>query len=456
MPSTAGETVRVAWFSPMPPDRSGVAACSAELVRALSGPEFNIDVFVDASVEPPRSGCRSAHDFLWEHQQKRYDAIVYQLGNSRLHRHIWPYVFRYPGMSVLHDAHLHHARAAALLSAGRKDDYRREFAANHPDTNPDVAELAVAGFNNHLYYYWPMRRLVVERSLLTAVHSPSLARQLKEEMPEAEIETVRLGHGAEVHPDEAAAFRGRIRERHGIAPDAIVFGCFGGLTPDKRLPQILAAFAATRARVPSARLLLAGEVAGHYELETDLDRFGVRRDAVVTGYIEEEADLTAHIAASDVALTLRWPTAREISGPWLRCLAAGVPTITVQLAHLAHVPALDPRTWRPTSVIDDPRGEAVTVAVDILDEDHSLQLAMVRLARNPGLRDQLASAGRRYWRTHHAPELMAADYRRLIAKARSVSAPARSAAEAPAHLVQHGSAALQELLAPFGLPDPLR
>ena len=440
----------------MPPDRSGVAACSAELVRALSGSEFNIDVFVDASVEPPPFGCRSAHDFLWGHQQKRYDAIVYQLGNSRLHRYIWPYVFRYPGISVLHDAHLHHARAAALLSAGRRDDYRREFAANHPGTNPDVAELAVAGFNNHLYFYWPMRRLVVERSLLTAVHSPSLARLLKEEMPEAEIETVRLGHGIEVHPDEAAAFRARIRERHGIAPDAIVFGCFGGLTPDKRLPQVLAAFAATRARVPSARLLLAGEVAGNYALETDLDRFGVRRDAVVTGYIEEEADLTAHIAASDVALTLRWPTAREISGPWLRCLAAGVPTITVQLAHLAHVPALDPRTWRPASVIDDPRGEAVTVALDILDEDHSLQLAMVRLARDPDLRDRLASAGRRYWRTHHAPELMAADYRRLIAKARSVSAPARSAAEAPAHLAQHGRAALQELLAPFGLPDPLR
>lgn len=440
----------------MPPDRSGVATCSAELVRALSGPELTIDVFVDASIRPPAAGYRSAHDFLWRHQQRRYDAILYQLGNSAIHEYVWPYLFRYPGIAVLHDAHLHHARAAALLYARRKDDYRREFAANHPDVNQDVAELAVAGFDNHLYYYWPMRRLVVERSLLTAVHTPTVARELKAEVPRAAIEVVRLGHGTEVHSGEVAGLRARIRARLGIAPDAFVFGCFGGLSRDKRLPRILAAFAIARAQLPSARLLLAGEAAKHYDLDADLDRFGVREHAVATGYIEAEEDLTAHIAASDVALTLRWPTAGEVSGPWLRCLAAGVPTVTVQLAHLAHVPALDPRSWRSTSGIDDPRGEPVTVAIDILDEDHSLRLAMVRLARDRDLRQQLAAAGRKYWRTNHAPELMIGDYRRLIARAATISAPSRSAAEAPPHLFQEGTAALQELLAPFGLPDPLR
>ena len=47
------------------------------------------------------------------------------------HDYLWPYLFRYPGLTVLHDAHLHHARAA-LLRTRRADDYRAEFAANHP------------------------------------------------------------------------------------------------------------------------------------------------------------------------------------------------------------------------------------------------------------------------------------------------------------------------------------
>jgi hypothetical protein len=177
--------MRLAWFSPMPPARSGVAACSAELVRALRG-EHAIDVYVD---EPVAALARSAgvenwmsaHDFVWRHRLHPYDLTVYQLGNSSHHDYLWPYLFRYPGLAVLHDTHLHHARAASLLRTQRADDYRAEFVANHPDSAPALAELAVAGFDNHLYYDWPMTRLVVERSRLAAVHTPIMAAALNAE-----------------------------------------------------------------------------------------------------------------------------------------------------------------------------------------------------------------------------------------------------------------------------------
>ena len=108
-----------------------------------------------------------------------YDLTVYQLGNSSHHDYAWPYVFRWPGLVVLHDAHLHHARAAALLRVARADDYRAEFAANHPDGDPAVAEMAIQGFDSHLYYDWPMTRLVIEASRVTAVHSRATAAALQ-------------------------------------------------------------------------------------------------------------------------------------------------------------------------------------------------------------------------------------------------------------------------------------
>ena len=40
-------------------------------------------------------------------------------------------------------------------------------------------------------------------------------------------------------------------------------------------------------------------------------------------------------AAADICACLRWPTNRETSASWLRCLAAGRPTIVTDLAHLA-------------------------------------------------------------------------------------------------------------------------
>src|SRR4026207_1508570 len=140
--------MRLAWFSPMPPVRSGIAACSAELVGELRQ-RHHIDVYVDTAPPAGAPGAASAHDFVWRHRVNPYDLTVYQVGNSSHHDYLWPYLFRYPGLTVLHDAHLHHARAAQLLRTRRAHDYRVEFAANHPDADPSLAELAVEGFDNH-------------------------------------------------------------------------------------------------------------------------------------------------------------------------------------------------------------------------------------------------------------------------------------------------------------------
>jgi glycosyltransferase involved in cell wall biosynthesis len=444
---------RLAWFSPMPPVATGVAACSADLVRALGG-EHQIDLFVDEAVARVSPGTRSAHDFVWRHQQQPYDLTVYQVGNSSHHDYQWPYLFRYPGLTVLHDARLHHARAASLLRTFRDRDYRAEFAANHPDVSPDLAELAVAGFDSHLYYHWPMTRLVVGASRLVAVHGAALADRLRDEVPDARVTAIRLGQGTPLSIDEAGTAGTRARARYGIAADAVVFGCYGGLSPDKRLPQVLAAFAATRAYVPTAHLLLAGAVPRHYDLAENIERHGLLDTVTLTGYLESDEAFTDSIAACDVALNLRWPTAREVSGPWLRCLAAGKPTIIVDLAHLSDVPALDPRTWRPTLVSrreDDPPPPCA-VAIDIVDEDHSLRLAMRRLGTDPALRATLGAAARIRWRQNHSIDVMAADYRTLIAEAMRCPTPSIAL---PAHLLDAGQGTLERLIGPFGLPSPL-
>jgi glycosyltransferase involved in cell wall biosynthesis len=501
--------MHLAWFSPMPPVPSGIADCSADLIAEL-GKRHTIDVYVHETSSSPAmivtrgADVYSAHDFVWRHRLKPYDLPVYQLGNSSHHDYIWPYLFRYPGLTVLHDAHLHHARAAALLRTNRPSDFRAEFAANHPDVSADVAELAIAGFDNQLYYEWPMTRLVVEASRLTAVHTAPLRRQLQEELPRARITSIRLSHGAPVSDEQVRLLRSRVRSQYGIASDAVAFGVFGGLTPDKRLPQILDALNAIVPYVPSAHLLLAGAAPRHYDLAADVNRRGLDGRVTITGYLRDDADLTACISACDVSLNLRWPTAREMSGPWLRALAAGRPTIVIDLAHMVDVPALDPRTWKMNAMAagdwqlaagkdranreprtanrDEPhpgsrttnRGstpapgswllaagtdqanresrtanrEPVTVAIDILDEDHSLRLAMRRLATDPELRASLGEVGRRYWHREHSMPRMVEDYERVLAEAAAAAAPH---VELPSHLVTGGERVLDQVLVEFSL-----
>ena len=255
--------------------------------------------------------------------------------------------------------------------------------------------------------------------------------------------------------EESQQAGSRARARFGLAPDAVVFGCYGGLSPDKRLPQVLAAFAASRAYMPTAHLLLAGAVPEHYDLQRDIERHDLRDCVTLTGYLATDAAFTECIAACDVALNLRWPTAREVSGPWLRCLAAGKPTVIIDLAHLSDVPTVDPRTWRPNTDTDPDRSPAFhtpcAVALDILDEDHSLRLAMRRLGTDPALRQALGHAARIYWQQAHSIDAMIADYHRLIAEAIRHTA---TAIPLPAHLLDDGRGTLERVLDPFGLPSP--
>jgi hypothetical protein len=207
-----------------------------------------------------------------------------------------------------------------------------------------------------------------------------------------------------------------------------------------------------------------------YDLQTEIRRDGLEACATVTGYLPQEHDLTACIAAADVSLNLRWPTAREISGPWLRALAAGRPSVMIDLSHLVDVPTIDPRTWLPNDAVigsaenrgigssaaepSKPRSPElpIAVAIDILDEDHSLRLAMRRLATDASLRASLGAAARAYWTANHSIEAMTMDYRRVIAQAAARAEPHPSL---PPHLINDGMDTLTALLAPFGLSAPL-
>ena len=438
------DRLRLAWFSPVPPVRSGIAAYSAELLPRLR--DYEIDVFTDQPREGQPAGSAldtatpaglSAYEFQPRHIRRPYDVIVYQLGNASFHDFIWPYLVRYPGLVVLHDAQLHQARAKLLLQQQRVDDYRAEFGWNHPDASPAVAEYVAVGLGGPVHYFWPMLRLPIAHARLVAVHNARTADALRAEFPRAPIETIAMG--VNDPPEVPLKSRGALR----LPEEAVVFAALGGVTPEKRVPQILRAFA-TLDKNRAAHLLLVGATTAHYDALADAAQAGVADRVTLTGYVADE-DLLAYLAAADVCLCLRWPTARETSASWIRCLAAGKTTVITDLSDLVDVPALDPRTWTA-----QPTGNApICVSIDILDEDHSLRLALRRLLEDAELRTRLGRAARAYWLAHHTLERMAVDYRRVIELART--RPAVLPHDGPSHLTEDGTARARALATALGV-----
>jgi glycosyltransferase involved in cell wall biosynthesis len=461
---------RVAWFTPLPPVRSGISAYSVEVLPRL-GALYDIDVFVDDAIASQADGrwaapdrvrgsrvgdagdsgytVRRAHDFQWRHIRRPYDVIVYQLGNAPCHDYMWPYLVRFPGLVVLHDAQLLHARARALLSRGRRDDYREEFSFNHPDVDPAAAEYVVAGFTGAIYYLWPMLRVVMTAARAVAVHSAPLADDLREAFCETSILHVRMG----VRDPQEGRSAEWARSTPGQAEGRVRFAAFGLITPEKRIPQVLRALAAVVPYAANAELVLVGDTVGHYDVASDIDDLGLSGRVRLAGRVSD-AGLDREMASADAAICLRWPSAGETSASWLRCLAAGLPTIVTDLVSTVDVPSLDPRSW---TLLDGNVGaeparpeRAVAISIDILDEDHSLRLAMRRLARDPALRQTLGSNARAHWAAHHTLDVMTHDYVRALEHTTD-AAPHPGRASLPRHLLADGTGLAQEILGRMGL-----
>ena len=430
---------RLAWFSPVPLDRSGVARYSADLLAVLSRDRV-VDLFTTAAGAPRpagASGVFDARDFVARQQAAPYDLIVYHLGAAPCHDDVWPFLVRHPGLVVLHDDNLHDARARVLLAHGRAGDYRTEFAYNHPGAPTAVAELGASGLLGALVRLWPMRRVVLDSARALLVHNAWLATRIREEAPALAVDVVDSGVPAVPHDLDG---RAAVRQRHGVPEDAVVFAATGALTPARRLSRMLRALATLPGSAPEWHLMLCGEPADAAPLLADAQALGVAQRVSVTGRIAA-AEMPAHAAAADVGISLIWPPTRTVSTEWLRWLAAGKPTIVTDLVHASDVPALDPRDWmvagRPAG--RDAAGrptDPVAVAIDILDEDHSLALAAARLAADRALRVELGRAARRLWTARFTLDQMAAGYERAIENACRVTYDAARRAHLPAHLAK--------------------
>ncbi len=418
--------MRLAIVSPLPPAASGIADYTVDLV-ALAAPRHEIELFhaqevVHASGLPPGLALHAAAELPQRHGERAFDLVVYQMGNGRLHDFLYDLVSRVPGLLVLHDLVLHHARAAQFLEAkevrdwrtnpgsveareraqGVLDAWRAELEYSYPRAGARLFAAHLGTVGDLLPYAYPLFRIPVEASRFTAVHNRFMADAIRDELPEAPVAVVPMP--ASRVPVDAAGVRA-LRARLGFGDNDLVVGVFGMLTDEKRPRSVARAVARLAARHPELRLLLVGPVPDASRLGRELDRLELRGRTVMTGRVAIE-ELPRYVEAADVVAHLRYPTARETSAALLRVLAQGRPSIVSDLEQQADLP-----------------GDAV-LRVDVAEEDAGLERALARLARDPELRASLGRAAAEYVAREHGPERVKAAWADVFERARRSPQPA--------------------------------
>ena len=345
--------MKVAYYSPLPPSRSGVADYSALLLPAL---EQRIEVEI---ARPGRF-----------RRPPKADVALYHVGNDpEAHGWIVEALRRRPGVVVLHELVLHHLVAGITLARGDAAGYLAAMEAEH-------------GLAGRLLAYGVLDNRI-----------PPLWETRPQDFPLAG-EILRLAQGLVVHSRyvedgaRAAGYDGPItRIPHPAWPrdappsaDGSLIGCFGHLNESKRIPQLYAAFARLRQRRPDARLLLVG---GASRRLADLEvPDGVARE----GYVDEDR-LWSLIGECDVVVSLRSPTMGETSGTVVRALSAGRPLVVSDVGWFSELPD--------------------TVAVKVAPDERETETLAVELERLLGdddLRAAMSAAARELAATEHALE----------------------------------------------------
>ena len=209
--------MKVAYYSPMPPSRSGIADYSALLLPAL---RERIDVVV---AEPGR-------------RDPAADIALYHVGNDPdAHGWIVDALRRRPGVVVLHEFVLHHLISGITLGRGNPRGY---FDAMERDLGVTGRLLALGVADNLLPLLWetqperfPLAGVVLDLADGLIVHSHYVESRAREAGYDGQI--WRVPHPA--WPDVAVA-------PVEITGDPLI-GCFGYLNVNKRVPQLLEAFA---------------------------------------------------------------------------------------------------------------------------------------------------------------------------------------------------------------------
>jgi glycosyltransferase involved in cell wall biosynthesis len=306
--------MKVAYFSPMPPERTGIADYSALLVPELAK-RVDLHVQKRGRRRPPRSA----------------DVCVYQIGNDAdAHGWIVEALRLRPGVVVLHEFVLHHLVVGLTLS---RRDVATYLQAMEREAGLVGRLLALGVVDRCVPPLWesrpedfPLAGLVLDEATALVVHSRYVEGRAREAGYEGPISVV--PHPAWPAPEVEPAELG----------EGPLIGCLGHINPEKRIPQLLEAFAVVRETVPRARLLLAGPVAPRFELDSRLERLGLPEGALIReGYVDERR-FDSLMAACDVCVNLRAPTMGETSGSAIRALSLGRPLVVSDVGWFSELP----------------------------------------------------------------------------------------------------------------------
>jgi glycosyltransferase involved in cell wall biosynthesis len=383
--------MKLAYFSPMPPARTGVATYSRQLSMALA-PRCQVTVFTPTADALGVEGVQLV-DFVKDPAVlkglRRYDQVLYHIGNNPwFHLDIWKAMNAFPGPVCLHDVVIYYL-AAGL---GRGALLKELFLADAPHALENLRSIeADCPDGDLLRYATPSRHPCVHGLLEVAphiiVHNNASADGLRALGYSGRIDVIPILHYNKFpapSPEDSAALRRRL----GYGEEDFVFGAFGFIGPTKRLDKVLKALARLRdsrlRRQP--RLLIVGD---GESLDEHIRALGLESLVQQTGFLTD-AEFREYLGTVDALVNLRYPSHGESSASLVQAMSYGKACIVTADASFGELP----------------EGAVYKVPHDSREVDALTEVMLALVQDTAGARN-VAEAGRAHVHEVHSPGAVA-------------------------------------------------
>lgn len=384
----------LAYVSPLPPQQSGIADYSAELIAELAK-YYDLHLIVPDSLDfVPELGARfPIHGTSWfDAHAHQFERILYHFGNSDVHQFMFGMLERHPGIVVLHDFFLSNVIDNMQMGGGFPDAFRNALFHSHGYSA--LVDKMVLGRVPVIWKY-PANKAVLDAATGVIVHSPFSIELAQTWYGSGSGEGWRVLPLLRGEPEDVPLTREAAREELGFGASDFLICSFGMLGSSKMNDQLLTAFLALP-RQPHQRchlVYVGGDDPSEFglALHAQIEASGMAEFITVTGFVSAHMYHT-YLQAADLAVQLRGQTRGETSASVLDCLLHGVATIVNANGSNAGLPpdivSLLPDRFTPAELL----------------------AALTRLHENAEERTGLAVRGKTFVREHHAPAQVGAQY----------------------------------------------
>ena len=354
-PLHAAKRPRLAFVSPLPPEATGIADYSAELLPYLAA-HYDITLVVS---QPTLDEALTAHFPVLQPDAFRsasdtFDRVLYQIGNSPYHAFQFDLLSDCPGTVVLHDIYLFDAVWWLTDSGLWPDGLRRQLFQDHgypavlaldapaaQVSHAGAAKTEIASASRGPEEY-PVNGFVTAEAAGLIYHSGFAAALDRHWRHDAWNETPAvIPHLRELPAAQTREHKLQARKTLGVRHDACLIASFGGINPKKMTDCVIDAFLeGDWGQADHVYLVLVGaQHSGDYgkRLERRLRQHPRGQRVRVTGYVERQAYL-AWLQAADIAVQLRQSSRGESSGAILDAMAHGLAVVVNAHGSSAELP----------------------------------------------------------------------------------------------------------------------